>query len=104
MASTLEVPAAMCVDLRCMPAAEGSGLVSVGLAQFGLMELEVAASSLPCGELRMRALNLCEWLIGQRPVVADGDTVSVGSGEPVRVSHAPSSFGGPGLVYQLSGL
>ncbi len=68
------------------------------------MELEVPDSPLPCNDLRMRVLDLTEWLVEQRPVIGDGDTVSIGTSDKIRVNYAPSIIDRPGPVYRLIGL
>lgn len=104
MAEKLPIPVALWVNLHCFPAGTGCGLVTVGLGQFGIMELEVPASPKPCGELRMRILELAEWLIEQRPAIADGDTIGASADERVKVVYAPSMVDRDGPVYQLNGL
>jgi hypothetical protein len=105
MAQEHRVPVLLWVDLRCMKNADGSSrLFTVGMSQFGLMELEIPAPSLSWGELRIWTMNLAAHLIEQQLTIGDGETVGISDQQRIRVSHSSSFVNRPGLVLRLSGI
>jgi hypothetical protein len=105
MAQEMEVPVALWVDMRCVAPIHGrTGLFTVGLKQFGLMEIEVPSSSQECGDLRMWTLSLASWLIETRPTINSGETVGLSADERIPVEHAPSMINREGPVMRLTGI
>lgn len=98
------VPIPLWIDLRCTRGPDGSSsLFTVGLSQFGMMELEIPSSTKSCGELRMWTMNIAAWLVEELPVIHDGDTVGLSADDRVRVTRADSIIERPGPVWRLSG-
>src|SRR6202171_4178538 len=105
MAKDLDIPVALWVDLRCVASQDGrTGLFTVGLNQFGLLEIEIPSSPQQCGDLRMWTMSLASWLIEQRPVVNSGETVGLSAEEKILVEHAPSMINREGPVMRLTGI
>ena len=105
MAQEMEIPVPLWVDLRCVASGDGgSGLFTVGLQQFGLMEVEVPSSPQKCGDLRMWTMSLASWLIETRPTINSGETVGLSADERIRVDHAPSMINREGPVMRLTGI
>jgi hypothetical protein len=97
------LPVTLWVDFRCYVVDGRSSLFTVGLAAFGVMELEIANSVRRVGELREFAAGLAEYLIRNGPVIEEGHTVGGSENERVVVRHAPSMVDRPGMVYRLDG-
>jgi hypothetical protein len=105
MAKDLDIPVALWVDLRCVALQDGgSGLFTVGLNQFGLLEIEIPSSPQQCGDLRMWTMSLASWLIEERPVVNSGETVGLSAEEKILVEHAASMINREGPVMRLTGI
>lgn len=99
------LPIALWVDFRVMRSCDGSyGLVTTGLRQFGLMELEISTSTLYGVDLREWCLDVAGYLVRERPDLRNGHTIGRSAGEKVRVAHAPSLTGNGVLAYRLTGL
>jgi hypothetical protein len=105
MAQEMDMPVALWVDLRCAASQDGrTSLFTVGLKQFGLMEIEVPSSSQKCGDLRMWTMSLTSWLIESRPTINSGETVGLSAEEHISVEHAPSMMNREGPVMRLTGI
>lgn len=105
MAKDLDVPVALWVDLRCFALQNGgSGLFTIGLSQFGLLEIEIPSSPQQCGDLRIWTMSLASWLIEERPTVNSGETVGLSAEEKILVEHAPSLINREGPVMRLTGI
>lgn len=81
-------------------------LFTIGMAAFGMMELEVVDSSIPLSELHERCCDLAGYLITSNqarggPIINDGETFGRSAREQFRVRHQTSEFGVPGKVYRL---
>jgi len=95
-------PVYIWVDFRVSQQPDGSAAgYTRGLAPLGLMEIEAPAALEPPGELRERLISLASYVLQMGAVIQDGDTVSEDTSGPVRVVHAPSSFGFAGRVMRL---
>lgn len=79
----------------------GVGLYTVGMNQFGLMEVEVPIVEYNAQDLFEFIFNTATYLIKSGPVVNDGDTIGGSETERIKVYHKPSSFDGMGEVYQI---
>lgn len=100
------LPVALWVDFRvfaCDADDDRSALFTVGLSAFGLMELEIAPSDKPPGDLRELGMTVASYLIENGAVLGDGDTVGATEGQRVVVRHAPSMVDRPTTVYRLEG-
>jgi hypothetical protein len=97
------LPVVLWVDFRAFVDDGRAALFTVGLRAFGLMELEIAPSDRPAGDLRELAMGVATYLIEQGPVLGDGDTVGATDEQRVVVRHAPSMIDRPGTVYRLEG-
>lgn len=105
LAQAAALPISAWVDFRVVRADDGRyGLFTVGLRQFGLMELEIATSGLPVGELRIWCMDVASHLVRDRPDVRHGHTIGFSAGEKIRVAHVPSMTGTGQLAYRLTGL
>jgi uncharacterized protein DUF4261 len=105
MAQEMEMPVALWLDLRCVASRDGrTGLFTVGLKQFGLMEIEIPSSSQKCGDLRIWTMSLASWLIETRPTINSGETVGLTADERIPVEHAQSMINREGPVMRLTGI
>lgn len=105
MAQEMEIPVALWVDLRCVAAPDGgTSLFTVGLSQFGLLEIEIPESARNCGDLRLWTMSLASWLIEAQPTINPGETVGLSAEEKILVEHAPSMIGREGPVMRLIGV
>lgn len=83
------------------PSAEESGLYTLGMAQFGLMDIEVDSCSMPVGDLFEFVSNIAHYLIQSGPVIEDGNTVGGSEDERILVRHLPSVIDQERLVYKI---
>lgn len=80
---------------------------TVGMTNFGLMEMEINPSPLAMDPTLDVVQYTIGYLLNEGPVVADGDTMSLGDGEEgdfdgiIRVHHAPSFRSDVGTVYLI---
>jgi hypothetical protein len=91
------------VDFRPLVDGGRPSLFTTGLAAFGLMEIEVAGSSLAPDDLGQMASNIATYLIENGPVIRDGDTVGGDERQRILARHAPSMVGRAGPVLRLEG-
>lgn len=66
--------------------------MTLGLSDFGLMELEASDAHEPPNELMARLTSLAEYLIENGPVIKNGDTVGEDAQEKIRVAYKESAF------------
>ncbi|QDT37230.1 DUF4261 domain-containing protein [Stratiformator vulcanicus] len=84
------------------PASENEiGVYTLGMRQFGLMELEVDRCSMDLGELFEFVSNLAHYLILSGPVIEDGNTVGGSEEERILVRHRPSMIEKSRKVYKI---
>lgn len=79
---------------------------TIGMANFGLMEIEVVDSRMPLAELHERACDLAAYLISAHqtqpgPIIQNGHTFGWTAQEKFLVRHQASQFGVPGQVYRI---
>lgn len=77
------------------------GFYTLGMSQFGLMEIEVDRSTRPAGALFEFVANIAHYLIDQGPVIADGNTVGGSESERIVVRHRPSNIEPGRKVYKI---
>lgn len=96
------VPVAMWLRLQPVAISEGEiGLYTLGMQQFGLMDLEVERCRLPLGELVQFVSGVAQYLVQNGPVIKDGDTVGGSETERIKVHHRPSLSQPPRPVYKI---
>ena len=98
------LPALLWIDFQVGVDDGRATLLTRGMTEFGLMELEVERSQKSPGELREFAMNIAEYLLREGAVIRHGDTVGENENQRVRVRHAPSVADRPGPVYRFEGL
>jgi hypothetical protein len=77
------------------------GMYTLGMRQFGLMEIEVDRCVMDGQELFEFVSNIAHYLIQQGPVIADGNTVGGSEDERVVVRHRPSMIDKKRRVYKI---
>lgn len=77
------------------------GLYTLGMNQFGLMEIEVDRSPMDRQDLVEFISNLAHYLIQQGPIIADGNTVGGSAEERIVVRHRPSMVDPNRRVYKI---
>lgn len=80
---------------------EEIGLFTLGMGQFGLMELEVDRCRMELQDLFKFVSNLAHYLIQSGPVVADGNTVGGSERQRILVRHVPSMVDKNRQVYKI---
>lgn len=65
-------------------------LITYGLHNYGIMELEIIKTSKPLGDLIDFALNIARYLIDNGNVIKDGDTVGEDENQKIIATHKPS--------------
>lgn len=66
------------------------GMYTLGLRQFGLMEIEIERCPLELSEVFDFVSNLAHYLVMSGPVIKDGNTVGGSAEERILVRHQPS--------------
>lgn len=77
------------------------GLYTLGMKQFGLMDIEVDQSSMAPEDLMEFVSNIAHYLIQSGPVIADGNTVGSTAQEKILVRHRPSMIEPGRQVYKI---
>lgn len=80
---------------------QGFGIYTLGMSQFGLMELEADQSPMEVRDLFAFLSNIASYLIKSGPVIADGNTVGGSEEERIVVRHKPSMVDPARRVYKL---
>lgn len=80
---------------------EEFGLYTLGMKQFGLMEIEVDRCKMDLEELFEFVCNIAHYLIQSGPVIADGNTVGESEDERILVRHQPSMIDEERQVYKI---
>jgi hypothetical protein len=79
------------------------GFYTIGLNQFGLMEIEVDESSWEAEALTEFVFNVAHYLIQSGPVIKDGDTVGGSDEQRIRVKHGQSAQDPSRQAYKIVG-
>ena len=96
------VPTMLWLLYQITPQGPNQTVIStLGMDQFGLMELEANPASLPPQDAWNVLQGLAAYLIVNGPVVNDGDTIGQDAKHKIVVRHQPSFRDGPGMVYAL---
>jgi hypothetical protein len=77
------------------------GIYTLGMRQFGLMEIEVDRSKMKVQELFEFVSNIAHYLIQSGPVIADGNTVGESAEQRILVRHFPSMIESKRRVYKI---
>jgi hypothetical protein len=77
------------------------GIYTVGLSQFGLMDIECDGSPWKAGRLTEFCMDLAHYLVTSGPVVKDGETVGSSEDERITVRHVRGSREPEKFVYKL---
>jgi len=77
------------------------GMYTLGMQQFGLMEIEVDRCKLTMEDLFEFVSNIAHYLIQSGPVIADGNTVGGDEKEQILVRHLPSMIEDTKTVYKI---
>jgi Domain of unknown function (DUF4261) len=77
------------------------GLYTLGMSQFGLMEIEVDRCRMNLQDLFEFVSNIAHYLIQSGPVIADGNTVGGNEDERILVRHRSSMFDKQRRVYKI---
>lgn len=77
------------------------GLYTLGMSQFGLMEIEVDRCTMTAQDLFEFVGNIAHYLIQSGPVIEDGNTVGGSEDERVMVHHRPSMIDQSRRVYKI---
>ena len=80
---------------------EEIGLYTLGMSQFGLMEIEVDRCRMQLKELFEFVCNIAHYLIQSGPVIADGNTVGGSEEERILVRHRASMIDAGRRVYKI---
>ena len=80
---------------------DGVGLYTLGMSQFGLMEIEVDRSRMKVQDLFEFVSNIAHYLIQSGPVIADGNTVGGSEDERILVRHRASMVDQGRRVYKI---
>jgi hypothetical protein len=76
-------------------------MYTLGMRQFGLMEIEVDRSDKSVQELFEFIANIAHYLIQSGPVIADGNTVGGTPEQRILVHHRPSMVDKNRKVYKI---
>jgi len=80
---------------------DGVGLYTLGMRQFGLMDIEVDRCQMEPQELLEFVGNVAHYLVQSGPVIADGNTVGGSEEERILVRHRPSMIDKDRRVYKI---
>ncbi len=92
------------VWLRFQPVRQSDneiGLYTIGMSQFGLMDIEVDRCTMGLEELFEFVSNIAHYLVQSGPVIADGNTVGGSEEERIVVHHRPSMVDANRKVYKI---
>jgi hypothetical protein len=77
------------------------GLYTLGLNQFGLMEIEVDHATMELSDLFEYVCNVAHYLVLSGPVISDGNTIGSDEDEQIVVRHQPSMIDKSRKVYKI---
>jgi hypothetical protein len=96
------VPVPVWLRFQPVRAGEGEiGIYTLGMKQFGLMEIEVDRTRMELRELFEFVSNIAHYLIQSGPVIADGNTVGGSAEERILVRHRASMIDPNRRVYKI---
>ncbi|HEV3309075.1 MAG TPA: DUF4261 domain-containing protein [Chloroflexota bacterium] len=96
------VPVPVWLRFQAVRASDGEiGLYTLGMPQFGLMDIEVDRCRMDAQALFEYVCNIAHYLIQRGPVIADGNTVGGSETERILVRHLPSMIDKGRLVYKI---
>lgn len=96
------LPVPMWLRFQFVRPANGEvGLYTLGMSQFGLMDIEVDRCRRDVQDLFEFVSNIAHYLIQQGPVIADGNTVGGSADERILVRHRPSMVEPQRRVYKI---
>lgn len=78
-----------------------TGMYTLGMKQFGMMDIEVERCNLEIAELFEFVSNIAHYLIQAGPVIADGNTVGGTAEEQILVRHEASLVDSQRTVYKI---
>lgn len=100
--SESNVPVPIWLRLQPTLNSEGErGLYTLGMDQFGLMDIEIDRYDMLPQELLDFVCNVAQYLILNGPVIKDGDTVGGSETERILVRHQPSLIEPERTVYKI---
>ena len=100
--SEKHLPVPMWIRLQLIRAPnEEVGLYTLGMSQFGLMEIEVDRCKMEAQELIEWVSDLAHYLIQSGPIVKDEDTVGASENERILVRYRPSMTNEDRQVYKV---
>ncbi len=70
----------------------GLTLITDGMEQFGLMQIEIVSTTKKMSELWSLAGNVASYLMDKGPVIKDGDTLGYTAQMKVHIKHEPSTY------------
>jgi hypothetical protein len=95
-------PLYLWVDLRAVRNEDGTtGLLTIGLAKLGHMEIEIPRIKMEIGELREWLRDIICYLLENGPVLLDGQTIGMSAEQQIRIRHCSSIFGHAGQIIRL---
>jgi len=80
---------------------EKVGIYTLGMDQFGLMDIEVDECPLDAQGLFEFVANVAHYLVDSGPVIADGNTVGGSAEQRILVRHLPSMIDESRKVYKI---
>jgi len=96
------VPVPMWLRFQLVRATDDEiGLYTLGMHQFGLMDIEVERCKMDIEGLFEFVSNIGHYLIQSGPVIADGNTVGGSEGERILVHHRSSMIDDDRQVYKI---
>jgi len=96
------VPVPVWLRFQLVRASDDSiGLYTLGMTQFGLMDIEIDRCKMDLEDLFDFVSNLAHYLIQSGPVIADGNTVGGSEDERILVRHRPSMIDADRQVYKI---
>lgn len=95
------LPAMMRFQIIEAEGGRGLGIYTLGMSQFGLMEIEIDECGLDPEALFEFTADLAHYLVTNGPVIQDGNTVGGSEQEKILVRHKPSMVERGRLVYKV---
>jgi hypothetical protein len=100
--SQVHAPVPMWLRFQPVRPSDGEiGIYTIGMRQFGLMDIEVDRCKMKPQELFEFVSNIAHYLIQSGPVIEDGNTVGGSEDERILVNHRPSMIEPGRCVYKI---